>query len=80
MIVLVDERDIVKEGYAAGFKKEGVSTIGLDPDDFMGWVTTVPSEELEAVDAFLLGTFEHRQQFQFVPIDDHRASLHLADR
>ena len=24
MIVLVDERDIVKEGYAAGFKKEGV--------------------------------------------------------
>ena len=42
MIVLVDERDIVKEGYAAGFKKEGVSTIGLDPDDFMGWVTTVP--------------------------------------
>ncbi len=63
MIVLVDERDIVKEGYAAGFKKEGVSTIGLDPDDFMGWVTTVPSEELEAVDAFLLGTFEHRQKF-----------------
>ena len=29
----------------------------------MGWVTTVQSEELEAVDAFLLGTFEHRQKF-----------------
>ena len=63
MIVLVDERDIVKQGYVAGFKKEGVSTIGLDPDDFEGWVQTVAQDELKAVDAFLLGTFDDRQKF-----------------
>ena len=34
MIVIVDERDTVKDGYTAWFDREGVSATGLSPVDF----------------------------------------------
>jgi hypothetical protein len=34
VIVIVDERDTVKEGYTAWFQREGVSATGLSPADF----------------------------------------------
>lgn len=61
MIVIVDERDAVKEGYTAWFDREGVSATGLSPTDFDTWVGGVSEPDLAAVEAFLLGDCRDRQ-------------------
>lgn len=61
MIVIVDERDTVKEGYTAWFDREGVSVAGLGASDFENWVKTVSDPDILAVEAFLLGDCQDRQ-------------------
>jgi DNA-binding response OmpR family regulator len=63
MIVIVDDRDTVAEGYSAWFDREGVSATGLSPSDFGNWVETVSDPDIMAVEAFLLGDCTERQQF-----------------
>ena len=41
MIVVVDERPTVSEGYTAWFNREGISACGLAPGEFEGWVRDV---------------------------------------
>ena len=60
MIVIVDERETVKEGYAAWFDREGVSATGLSPGDFDNWVGAVSEPDIMAVEAFLLGDCRDR--------------------
>lgn len=60
MIVIVDERDAVKDGYTAWFDREGVSATGLCPGDFDNWVKTVSEPDILAVEAFLLGDCAER--------------------
>jgi hypothetical protein len=60
MIVIVDERETVLNGYTAWFCREGVSATGLAPQDFRQWVTTAPEPDIDAVEAFLLGDFQDR--------------------
>ncbi|MGQ7792564.1 response regulator transcription factor [Faunimonas sp. B44] len=55
MFVIVDDRDIVTNGYASRFSREGVSSTGFCPSEFRDWVETVPETDLTAVEAFLLG-------------------------
>ena len=55
MIVIVEERDAVKDGYTAWFDREGVSATGLCSSDFDSWVKTVSEQDIRAVEAFLLG-------------------------
>jgi DNA-binding response OmpR family regulator len=55
MIVVVDDRDIVTEGYASWFGREGITTTGFTPADFDEWVETVPRQDIMAVEAFLIG-------------------------
>lgn len=55
MIVIVDERDLVKEGYSSLFDREGVASAGFGPREFGEWVKTVADDDLRAVRAFLLG-------------------------
>jgi DNA-binding response OmpR family regulator len=55
MIVIVDEREAVKDGYASWFDREGVSAAGLCPSDFDNWVRTASDPDILAVEAFLLG-------------------------
>ncbi len=57
MLVIVDEREIVREAYRASFSEAGVSTSKFSPDEFFEWVDTVAELELQAVEAFLLGSF-----------------------
>lgn len=61
MIVIVDERDAVKDGYTSWFDREGVSATGLGPIDFENWVRTVSDPDMKAVEAFLLGDCSGRQ-------------------
>lgn len=59
MIVIVDERETVLDGYTAWFSREGVSATGLAPQDFRQWVNTAPEPDIDAVEAFLLGDFQN---------------------
>ena len=58
MIVIVDERDLVKEGYSSLFGREGVASAGFDTHEFGEWVESVADEDLKAVQAFLIGECE----------------------
>lgn len=62
MIVIVDERETVLDGYTSWFCREGVSATGLAPQDFRQWVKTAPEPDIDAVEAFLLGDFQNRQE------------------
>ncbi len=55
MIVIVDERELVQEGYHSLFDREGVASAGFGSGAFEEWVTTAPEEDLKAVSAFLIG-------------------------
>ena len=61
MIVIVDDRETVTEGYASCFDREGVSATGLCPTDFENWVQTVSDPDMSAVEAFLLGDCSQRR-------------------
>ena len=63
MIVIVDDRESVSEGYTAWFDREGVSATGLNPSDFGNWVSTVSDPDILAVEAFLLGDCSQRHIF-----------------
>ena len=63
MIVIVDEREAVTEGYRAWFDREGVSATGLGTSDFDNWVKTVSEPDILAVEAFLLGDCRDRHVF-----------------
>jgi DNA-binding response OmpR family regulator len=55
MIVIVDERELVKDGYSSLFGREGVASAGFGSSDFGEWVSTVPEDDLRSVRAFLIG-------------------------
>lgn len=55
MIVIVDERDRVKEGYSSLFSREGVPSAGFGASEFGEWVSSAADEDLQAVGAFLIG-------------------------
>jgi DNA-binding response OmpR family regulator len=60
MIVVVDERATVTEGYASWFDREGISACGLAPGEFESWVSAVSEQDIRSVEAFLLGDCENR--------------------
>jgi DNA-binding response OmpR family regulator len=60
MIVIVDNRETVLNGYTSWFCREGISATGLAPHDFRNWVDSAPEPDIGAVEAFLLGDFSAR--------------------
>jgi two-component system, OmpR family, flagellar system response regulator FtcR len=55
MIVVVDERDIVLEGYNSLFKREGFASAGFSTDEFQNWVEDSADSDLKEVRACLIG-------------------------
>ncbi len=55
MIVIVDERELVQEGYNSLFDREGVATASFGSTAFGEWVSTAADEDLKSVRAFLIG-------------------------
>ena len=55
MIVIVDERELVKEGYHSLFDREGVASAGFGSSEFGEWMTSAADEDLKSVRAFLIG-------------------------
>ncbi|MEH3117578.1 MAG: response regulator transcription factor [Methylorubrum populi] len=60
MYFLVDPRDSVNAGYKASFEREGISSFGLLPDEFLNWLRAASRSDLDAVQGFLLGDFAER--------------------
>ena len=60
MFVIVDDRDVVTEGFSSCFEREGVSSTGFCPRDFCEWVETAADSDLSAVEAFLIGDCSDR--------------------
>ena len=58
MIVVVDEREIVTEGYTSLFGREGVPSTGFDPEEFNDWVNSAAEADIAAIEAFLIGQGE----------------------
>ena len=63
MYLIVDEQQLVTDGYTSGFEREGISSSGFSPDDFRDWLNTAPDVEFEAVEAILIGEIEERDKF-----------------
>ncbi|OCW56182.1 transcriptional activator Rem [Hoeflea olei] len=55
MIVVVDDRQLVKDGYSSLFGREGVPSASFDSHEFGEWVHAAADSDLEAVEAFLIG-------------------------
>lgn len=55
MIVIVDERQLVKEGFNSLFDREGVATAAFGSNEFGEWVESAADEDMKSVRAFLLG-------------------------
>jgi len=62
MIVIVDDREMVIDGYKSGFSREGIASTGFDPDEFKGWLGAVSKTDLKAVEAFLIGNTPQREK------------------
>lgn len=60
MYIVVDERQMVTAGYVASFEREGVSSLGLLSTEFQDWLSAASSNDLDAVQGFLLGEFNDR--------------------
>ncbi|CBI76164.1 Flagellar transcriptional regulator ftcR [Bartonella clarridgeiae 73] len=60
MIVVVDDRKLVTDGYATLFSREGVAATGLPPSDFSEWISTASDNEISSIEAILLGKCENQ--------------------
>jgi two-component system, OmpR family, flagellar system response regulator FtcR len=60
MIVVVDQRNDVSEAYKSAISREGYSAAAFGPLEFEGWFHSLTEEDIGAVDAVVLGDFDHR--------------------
>ncbi len=61
MIIIVDEREAVTEGYTSWFGREGVSAAGFCPEEFSNWIKAVADPDVRAVEAVLIGECDIRK-------------------
>jgi two-component system, OmpR family, flagellar system response regulator FtcR len=55
MFVVIDDRESVTQGYAAGFDREGEVSIGFSSKDFRDWLECAVGNDVKAIGAFILG-------------------------
>ena len=63
MFIIVDERDLVTNGYACRFTQEGVASAGFRPGPFREWVSAAIEGDVQAIEAFLIGECPEREEF-----------------
>jgi two-component system, OmpR family, flagellar system response regulator FtcR len=61
MIILVEARELVVDGFASLFKREGVCISGLSPEEFMAWFSGLSHGDLNTVEGILIGDCPQRQ-------------------
>ena len=80
MIVIVDERELVQEGYNSLFDREGVATAAFGSSEFGEWVTSAADEDLKSVRAFLIGDCGKIARLAAQDPRPHRRAGHRAQR
>ena len=60
MILIVDERTEVVKSFESMFAREGVVAAGIAPSELENWTGATSAQEIDAVDAILLGNIEDR--------------------
>ncbi len=60
MLILVEARRLVVDGYSALFKREGVCVSGMAPLEFREWFSALPQTELNMIEAVLVGDCPER--------------------
>lgn len=61
MYVIVEQSLPGCRGYISDFSREGVASISLMPNDFRGWLSSAPSEDIAAVRGFVIGDLDERK-------------------
>ena len=61
MIVIVDERNLVQQGFSSQFCNEGFPSAGFDSGEFDGWMHSASEEDLTSVGACLIGESDLKQ-------------------
>ncbi len=62
MLVMVDERELVIAGYHQGFESEGIALSGFSSTEFLSWIENAPEHEVAAIEGFLIGQVERRNE------------------
>jgi DNA-binding NarL/FixJ family response regulator len=62
MFIIVDERELVTNGYACRFGEEGVASTGFRAGPFREWVDGAVEGDVAAIEAFLLGECPAREE------------------
>jgi two-component system, OmpR family, flagellar system response regulator FtcR len=60
MLVLVEGRDLVVDGFSSLFKREGVCICGMGPADFRDWFSMLPETDLNTIEGVLIGDCNER--------------------
>jgi two-component system, OmpR family, flagellar system response regulator FtcR len=60
MLVLIDGRDLVIDGFSSLFKREGVCISGMDAVEFKEWFTCLSETDLNMIEAVLVGDCSER--------------------
>ncbi|MFM9938129.1 MAG: response regulator transcription factor [Hyphomicrobiaceae bacterium] len=55
MIIIVEDRGLVADALRASFAREGVSASGLSFDEFEEWISTATEDDIDVVEAILIG-------------------------
>lgn len=55
MLVLVDSRELVIDGFSSLFKREGVCISGMAPQEFKDWFVCLSKTDLNMIEAVLIG-------------------------
>lgn len=63
MIVIIEERSAVVEGYVSWLRREGVAAAAFSPAEFTEWLASAPELERAAVEAVLIGAIADRPDF-----------------
>ncbi|MEM7069748.1 MAG: response regulator transcription factor [Pseudomonadota bacterium] len=55
MIIFVENRQLVVDGYKSRFKGAGETLVRLNSEDMIGWLLTSPQQEISTIEAVLIG-------------------------
>ena len=55
MIIFVENRQLVVDGYKGRFKGAGETLVRLNAEDMIGWLLTSPQQEVSTIEAVLIG-------------------------
>lgn len=62
MFIIVDERELVTNGYACRFGEEGIASAGFRAAPFRDWVDSAMEGDVQAIEAFLIGECPEREE------------------